>query len=139
MRVQGRMWENGYRTTMVCVDTYDRHNITGRLYNPFLPGGEEFQGLMDLVWKMEALLDGMRFPQPFTEDRGFRERKATLSGTTAEAETQKGKVGTFAVRVLFRQNASWQGTVTWVEGKQDKNFRSALELLKSMDSAMCSE
>ena len=137
--MQSRMWENGYRTTMVCVDTYDRQSVTGRLYNPFLPGGEAFQGLMDLVWKIEALLDEMQFPQPFTQDRSFRERKVTLSGTTAEEETQKGKVGTFAVRILFRQNASWQGTVSWVEGKQEKNFRSALELLKSIDSALYSE
>lgn len=137
--VQGRMWENGYRTTIVCVDTYDRNNVTGRLYNPFLPKGEEFQGLMDLIWKMEALLDGMQFPQPFTEDRSFRERKVKLSSATAGMETKKGKVGTFAVRILFRQNASWQGTVSWVEGKQERNFRSALELLKSMDSALYRE
>lgn len=133
------MWGNGYRTTIVCVDTYDRNDVTGRLYNPYLTGGEEFHGLMDLIWKMEALLDGMRFPQPFTEDRSFRERRVTLSGMSAEVEMQKGNVGTFAIRILFRQNASWQGTVSWVEGKQEKNFRSALELLKSIDSALYHE
>jgi hypothetical protein len=40
------------------------------------------------------------------------------------------------VRVLFRQNASWQGSVTWMEGRQEESFRSALELLLLMKSAL---
>ena len=35
----------------------------------------------------------------------------------------------FLVRVQFRQNASWQGTVQWLEEKRTCNFRSLLELL----------
>ena len=137
--MQGRMWENQYRTTIVCVDTYDRAEISGRLYNPFLSGGETFRGLMDFIWKMEALLDGMQFPQPFTQDRGFCERTMMPPESLAGMEPQKGKMGTFAVRIMFRQNASWQGTVSWLEGHREENFRSALELLKGMDSALYSE
>lgn len=43
---------------------------------------------------------------------------------------------TFIVNVKYRQNATWQGTVTWVEEKQKASFRSVLELLKLMDSAI---
>lgn len=135
--MQTRMWENRYRTTIVCVDAYDRKEISGRLYNPFLPEGEAFCGLMDFIWKTEWLLDGMRFPQSFTQDRSFGERVEETRQPTVDVEPQKGEVGTFAVRIIFRQNASWQGTVSWLEGKQEKNFRSALELLKTMDSALC--
>jgi hypothetical protein len=39
------------------------------------------------------------------------------------------------LQIKFRQNASWQGTVQWVEKKQSLNFRSALELIKIIDSA----
>jgi hypothetical protein len=38
--------------------------------------------------------------------------------------------------VLFRQNASWQGSITWMEGKQEQSFRSALELIFLMNSAL---
>ena len=40
------------------------------------------------------------------------------------------------VRILFRQNASWQGTVLWSEGGQEERFRSALELALLLDSAL---
>ena len=40
------------------------------------------------------------------------------------------------VRILFRQNASWQGTVLWSEGSQEERFRSALELALLLDSAL---
>lgn len=43
---------------------------------------------------------------------------------------------TFIVNVKCRQNHTWQGTVKWVEGQKEIPFRSALELIKLMDSAM---
>ena len=49
---------------------------------------------------------------------------------------QKGKKATFVVQVQYRQNATWQGTVTWLEEGKQSHFRSALELIKLMDSAL---
>lgn len=43
---------------------------------------------------------------------------------------------TFVVDIKCRQNHTWQGTVNWVEQKKTLPFRSALELIKLMDSAM---
>jgi len=40
------------------------------------------------------------------------------------------------VKVLFRQNASWQGSIAWLEGKREESFRSVLELLLLIDSAV---
>ena len=42
----------------------------------------------------------------------------------------------FVVQILSRENATWQGTVTWLDGKKTQPFRSALELLRLMDSAV---
>ena len=52
-----------------------------------------------------------------------------MSQTTGELET-------FVIRIMNTQNATWQGTVTWTDGKKEVAFRSALELIKLMDSAM---
>ncbi len=49
---------------------------------------------------------------------------------------EKDTVQNFVVSVKSQENHTWQGTVSWVEGKKQVNFRSALELLKLMDSAM---
>ena len=43
---------------------------------------------------------------------------------------------TFVVNIKCRQNHTWQGTVKWIEGQKEIPFRSALELIKLMDSAM---
>lgn len=43
---------------------------------------------------------------------------------------------TFVIRVLFRQNATWQGSIQWLEGRQTRQFRSEYEMLKFMDEAM---
>ena len=40
------------------------------------------------------------------------------------------------IRVLYRQNASWQGRVVWREESRSETFRSALELLFLMHSAL---
>ena len=43
---------------------------------------------------------------------------------------------TFVIKVMNTQNATWQGTVTWTDGKRTEPFRSALELIKLIDSAL---
>lgn len=43
---------------------------------------------------------------------------------------------TFVVRIHFRRNSTWQGTITWTDSKRTQNFRSALELIRLMDSAL---
>lgn len=42
---------------------------------------------------------------------------------------------TFIVQIVSRQNAAWQGTVTEVDEGETKCFRSALELIRLVDSA----
>lgn len=52
----------------------------------------------------------------------------------AESPKPKG-MGTFVVKILDRQNSTWQGSVTWADRQRVKYFRSALELLKMIDGA----
>ena len=46
------------------------------------------------------------------------------------------KTETFIVKVMNQQNATWQGSVTWVDEQREQYFRSALELLKLIDGAL---
>ena len=134
--MQERVWGNAYRTTLVCVDTYDQGVPEGRLYNPYLPDGTRFHGLMEFLVKMEALLNQMNFPQPFTEVRAFSRQVPPAAQFPPQEEKHTGRKATFALRILFRQNASWQGSVTWLETGQEESFRSVLELLMLINSAM---
>ena len=134
-----KRWGDGYRTTMICIDSYERSVPVGRFYNQHCPEGISFYGAIDLVKKMETMLDEMSFPQSFSSIRSFVEKPLVdLTGTTNEV-VNKGKLATFSVRVLFRQNTSWQGSVSWLEGKREETFRSVLELLLLIDSAASTE
>ncbi len=56
-----------------------------------------------------------------------------------EKQLKRGEKGTFVVRVMFRQNATWQGTVSWVEGGKTQHFRSMLELIHLLEDALGTE
>ena len=47
-----------------------------------------------------------------------------------------GERETFVVRILNTQNATWQGTVTWTDGRRTESFRSARELIRLIDSTL---
>lgn len=130
---------NVFRTTIVCVDSYENGVLQGRFYNPAMNGGAGFTSLIHLLRQMEDMLDMMRLPQSFSEPRSFGKFGASAVEPQEITGEQVGKVATFAVRILFRQNASWQGSITWLERKQEESFRSVLELVLLMDSALRTE
>ena len=136
--MQERIFGNEYRTTMVYIDSYQSGNPVGRFYNPYMDHIQSFESLMDLLSKMDGILNEMNFPQSFNAVRSFS-KAPKVDKAASGSETPAGKVASFAVRIMFRQNASWQGSVTWVEGKSEESFRSVLELLFLMDSACRAE
>ena len=137
--MQNRIRSDPYRTTLVCIDSAQEGLLTGRVYHPYLPSGAEFKNLMQFLLVMEDLLDKLQFPQSFTAHRSFRMQPEPAPPRPSENEPHTGKIATFSVRVIFRQNASWQGSVTWLEEGKEENFRSVLELVLLMHSATSPE
>ena len=43
----------------------------------------------------------------------------------------------FIVNIQNQQNSTWQGTVTWVDEDRTQSFRSVLELIRLIDSTLC--
>ena len=80
-----------------------------------------------------ALTTDKRCKRFAREERTDRETE-TEAGKSADP--RRGALATFRLRILFRQNSSWQGFVSWVEGRQEESFRSTLELLMLLDSAL---
>ena len=131
-----RALRNEYRTTQVCVDDLQDGRFRGRLYNPFWKGCIPFNGVTEFLTRMEEQLDLMQFPQSFTARRTFAEVTEKTSARREPLEMRRGEEATFYLRVIFRQNASWQGSVTWLEENREESFRSALELIWLIDSAL---
>ena len=127
----------GQQTMLVCVDSYEGGVPRGRLY---LPGqqGQRFDSLSQLLLRAEQLLE-QGGAQSFTIPRIFALAKPLRSAPCDADELARGKAATFEMRVLFRQRASWQGELLWLEKGARQSFRSALELITLMDSALRAE
>lgn len=130
-----RIWGEEFRTTILCVDCYEQEILNGRLYNPNQPEGIQFLSTVQFLRGMEKNLDEMKYPQAFTAARSFSDPPQQES-SPPEAAPQVGNLATFKLHILFRQNASWQGSITWLEGKQEESFRSVLELIHLLHSAL---
>jgi hypothetical protein len=94
--------------------------------------------IWELIRTIENDISANKFPQSAIQYRswaspqqGAADRKA--AGKAGTANEINGS--TFILKVLYRQNATWQGTIRWMEGRQTRPYRSVNELLKLMDEA----
>ena len=42
----------------------------------------------------------------------------------------------FFIRIMFRQHASWQGEICWMNGEKSLYFRSMLEMIMLLQEAL---
>ena len=126
-----------YRKIRLCVDSYDQGVMTGRYIPPGQEESRPFSGLVRFLVETEHFLDEAKFPQAFTAKRTFSSLPvASPEGDGTGGSVCTGECATFDIRLLFRQHTSWQGMVTWVEGRGEQSFRSVLELILLLDSAL---
>ena len=123
---------------MVCIDTYENGVPKGRIYpfgNKEFEQGSCFQGTIGFLKCMEYFM--RQYGQFEYEDhRSFRTMPDIDLQQPSQRTPENSGVATFIIRVLYRQHGSWQGEIRWCEGKLEERFRSVLELLLLMDSAM---
>ncbi len=132
--MENQIMGNEYRTSVICIDSYTDGVPAGCVSNPAY-GTKSFGNLTQLLLGIEDMLNEIKCPQAFTTLRKFSEAQLPPIGPV-EGTVQTGRLATFAVRILFRRNASWQGSICWLEGNREESFRSVLELIQLMDSAL---
>lgn len=126
------------RTTVLCIDSYEQGVPVGRFYNPGCGRTCVFHSLTQFLIEVEQMLDDMGLPQSFTAGRSFTPRRDGRLSRWEGERPMSGELATFSIRFLFRQNASWQGSIRWMEGGKEEHFRSALELILLLESALSS-
>lgn len=129
------VWTDVGRINTVCVDSYDNGVLQGRLYSP-CQEVECFASLSQFLLKMEQLLDETQQPQSYTRLRRFSSLLQPDLCGASPAPVRRGGRATFDLQVIFRQNTSWQGILHWREANVQHSFRSVLELVILMDSAL---
>jgi len=125
-----------HRTAIMCVDSYENGVPVGRFYHPSNEGMCAFRSLSQFLTELDRTLDETAFPQSFNAVRSFSEAETPLGILPTDAGSMEGALATFSIRILFRQNASWQGSVRWLETAREQSFRSALELIFLLDSVL---
>lgn len=120
----------GKKVCEVTVRNYDQYIIGGDVSHPSVENRRTFINEFELKEEIEKMLS----PLPEGE-----EDKVIVPRTLQVTVGNIGPV-TFAVRVLFRRNGTWQGTICWKEKRIQVNFRSFLEMLLLMHEAVnCGE
>jgi len=129
------LWVSESRKIMVCIDDYDDGVLKGRFYHASRGMGC-FQSLSQFLLKMESVLEEMQEPQSYTSKRTFSSMLLSDDDNVHPARFRKGAKATFELQVLFRQHSSWQGVVVWKDRNSEQSFRSVLELVFLLDSAL---
>lgn len=133
------------RDTFICVNEWDKNIASGQLWSFCVQKPIAFHGLDDLLLTLDDVLNKIGQPARWCKLRTVsseKEKKKTSANTNVSTERKlyhmpeelsrvHGKVGTAAIRIYARQNASMQGELQF-SGKERRQvicFRSALELL----------
>ena len=125
-----------FHTTIICIDSYENKCAVGSVYNALLQKRISFRSTIEMLLAIESMLEEINVPQSFSVKRSFTEIKITDKAAEFAEEAKEGRLATFAVKILFRQNAGWQGLIKWCEGGCEESFRSVLEMLLLMNSAL---
>lgn len=140
------------KTSIIRIDSYENKIMCGRMTNSYLDDEKIFTNYMELVFIIDKMLANIEYFEN-AETRQFNERRRRLRQITGRRQFMnkpdiktvsqlrlsgsiEGKLGTFVIRIISRQNSDWQGKVVWLEQNQTQYFRSILELAKLIDSAI---
>ncbi len=118
----------------LCFDTDISGVIAGRRLCEPIP----FSDLSEMFLKLDYIMDGQDYPRAFQRKRQFEQGKKTTASVpyansaeemmTPEAvEGMTGRRGTLLLQVMTRQNATWQGSLTY--GNERRMFESVLQLI----------
>lgn len=130
-----QFWVSDDRKMTICADSYDNGVLRGWFYNAAC-GVSSFESLSQFLLRMESILEETQTPQAYTVHRTFSSFLHPDDAAAHLVQSRRGAKATFEVQILFRQHSSWQGRIIWKERNIEQSFRSVLELVVLMDSAL---
>lgn len=129
----------------ICLDETKNGAFCGRIVGQRLIEPIFFIDINDFVTQVDALLDVQKFPQAFQRIRSFTAKSLPMVpavhtkeelGNPDAVEAACGSAATFSLQVFSRKNATWQGSIDWLDGAEKQNFNSILEFIKFIDDRL---
>ena len=142
------------------INQYNGSDWNGKIYTRLNKEAINFRNIGEMLDVLESIWNTIGYPQEAMINRRFLAQekltakkelirvsyfddrtkdKIKVELSEADMEKRRGEQDTFIVRIQYRQNATWQGHVTWVDENKTVPFRSALELIKLIDSTQQKE
>jgi len=135
MEAKERMVSNKYRHSILAINEYDDTHMSALLYNEYWEGTKEIRSIQEFIKVLDELFGNEGFPMESYRKRSFLDNDdGVIKSKVGTRNVASGKLGTFSIEIQYRNNATWQGTVTWIEKNNKEFFRSALELFFLLDS-----
>ena len=129
------------KTGIVSIDSYNEKCFKGRVFYPASGSELTFQNAMQMLDAIGKSISDLGYTDGYCQMRSFAplEEFAFVGKTNLAVNKQpKGELATFKIKIIFMQNATWQGTIVWEESGEEQRFRSVFEMLSLMDSALSS-
>ena len=126
----------------VCLNANEYGEISGEMYHCYNKEALHFANIIELLCEADNFYDEISFPQASNNMRSFQEKeKKTVYQVIRpdrlveqkDVAEHRGLKGTMLLNVRFRQNATWQGEVYWVEKGMVQTFENTLEFIRLID------
>lgn len=122
-----------FRVVFKMAEDFD---ITGTLYNDSYGFAIDFEGIRQMLSRLDEFFDYVNFPQATHDKRSFnmetgKQRPSQPRGLRdPSTDEMNDKRSNFLLHVQFRQHSTWQGTLEWTDQKRTRRFHSELEMIK---------
>lgn len=124
-------------------------SFQGWIVHPATSSGQHFESLLEMVSLIDDKLEELNITRLATEKRFFEENfefKPHICGDREEEQLSSMnelisfekpiRKPEFLIKILMRQNSSWQGEIRWLNSDKVIHFRSMLEMVMLIQEAM---
>lgn len=127
----------------IALLSYENGVIYGDLHSPVLKKSIQFQNLTELILMMDQIMQDFNIPPEDGKHRSFTSPNKSIHIRLNYQDLRqdnfekylnrslmypKKSKDIFMVKVMYRQNNTWQGKITWLRTNRVRFFRSELEL-----------
>lgn len=129
-----RITKRSSNVCQIAVNSFEKGLLSGCVQNAFLNYLEDFTGTITLAEAMGRINGTGCLEEGGTEEPG--EDTRIIPNDVWASYRKGGKESTFLIKILFKQHSTWQGVIFWRESGEKQAFRSFMELVLLMVSAL---
>ena len=107
---------------ILLVKSYQEGDLKGWLIHPRMENPKEIKSIPQLMFLLEDLL--------------AEEGPVSCHAFESIGYESLERIAALRIRILFRENYTWQGQILWEEQRKEASFRSVLELIQIIDEIL---